>query len=98
MNNYFQSFFCIDAKHRNIIANNAFQTIMYMPMPVMLHVSCHWSERGLDDVVLPGLAAKHSAFINNRVPDRTNGLTPLDLLFKTKADHRGLLAIGETLY
>ena len=36
-------------------------------------------------------AVKHAAWLHNRIPSRTTGLTPLELLSKTKADHKDLL-------
>jgi hypothetical protein len=57
----------------------------------MVHVSLHWSDRGVDDFALWGFAVKHAAWLYNRIPNSTSGLTPLELLTKTKADHRDLL-------
>jgi hypothetical protein len=34
---------------------------------------------------------KHAVWLYNRVPNRLSGLTPLELLTKSKADHRDLL-------
>ncbi len=36
-------------------------------------------------------AVKHAVWLYNRVPNRLSGLTPLELLTKSKADHRDLL-------
>jgi hypothetical protein len=57
----------------------------------MVHVYLHWSEQGVDDLALWGFAVKHPAWVYNRVPNRLSGLIPLELLAKTKADHRDLL-------
>ena len=86
-----QSFSGVGAKHQNSIAERAIQTIMYMARTFMVHVSLHWSERGVDDLALWGFAVKHAAWLYNRIPNSTSGLTPLELLTKTKADHRDLL-------
>eukprot|EP00804_Cyclotella_cryptica_P031100 CCRYP_011717-RC/>CCRYP_011717-RC protein AED:0.72 eAED:0.31 QI:0/-1/0/1/-1/0/1/0/345 len=64
---------------------------MYMARTFMVHVSLHWSERGVDDLALWGFAVKHAAWLYNRIPNSTSGLTPLELLTKTQADHRDLL-------
>ena len=86
-----QSFSGVGAKHQNSIAERAIQTIMYMARTFMVHVSLHWCERGVDDLALWGFAVKHAAWLYNRIPNSTSGLTPLELLTKTKADHRDLL-------
>eukprot|EP00804_Cyclotella_cryptica_P030035 CCRYP_016932-RA/>CCRYP_016932-RA protein AED:0.41 eAED:0.41 QI:0/-1/0/1/-1/0/1/0/126 len=62
-----------------------------MARTFMVHVSLHWSERGVDDLALWDFAVKHAAWLYNRIPNSTRGLTPLELLTKTKADHRDLL-------
>ena len=86
-----QSFSGVGAQHQNAKAERAIQTIMWMARSFMLHVSLHWTERGVDDVSLWSFAVKHAAWIYNRLPNRVSGLTPLELLTKTKADHRDLL-------
>ncbi len=57
----------------------------------MVHSSLHWTDRGSDDILLWPFAVKHAVWIYNRVPNRQSGLTPLELLTKSKADHRDLL-------
>ena len=89
--NQTQSFLGVGAKHQNTLAERAIQTIIYMARTFMVHVSLHWTEQGVDDLSLWGFAVKHAAWIHNRIPNRTSGLTPLELLTKTKADHRDLL-------
>jgi hypothetical protein len=86
-----QSFSGVGAKHQNSLAERAIQTVVYMARTFMVHVSLHWTERGVDDLALWGFAVKHAAWIYNRVPSRSSGLTPLELLTKTKADHKDLL-------
>eukprot|EP00804_Cyclotella_cryptica_P017353 CCRYP_020903-RA/>CCRYP_020903-RA protein AED:0.09 eAED:0.09 QI:0/-1/0/1/-1/1/1/0/153 len=86
-----QSFSGVGAKHQNSLAERATQTIMYMARTFMVHVSLHWSGRGVDDLALWGFAVKHAAWVYNLVPSRLLGLTPLELLTKTKADHRDLI-------
>ncbi len=91
MKNQTQSFSGVGAKHQNAMAEKAIQTIIYMARTCMVHVSPHWSERGVDDLSLWGFAIKHAAWIHNSLPSQTSGLTPLELLTKTKAEHKDLL-------
>ncbi len=65
--------------------------IMFMACSFMVHASLHWMDRGSDDILLWPFAVKHAIWLYNRVPNRLSGLTPLELLMKTKADHRDLL-------
>lgn len=85
-----QSFSGVGAQHQNAKAERAIQTVMWMARSFMLHVSMHWSERGVDDIALWGFAVKHATWLYNRIPNRYTGVTPLELLTKTKADHRDL--------
>lgn len=86
-----QSFSGVGAQFQNAKAERAIQTIMWMARSFMLHASLHWSERGVDDIALWGFAVKHAVWLHNRIPNRYTGITPLELLTKTKADHRDLL-------
>ncbi|KAL7474647.1 hypothetical protein ACHAW6_000613 [Cyclotella cf. meneghiniana] len=62
-----------------------------MARTFMANVSLNWSEQGVDDFALWGIAVKHAAWVYNHVPNRLSSLTPFKLLIKTKADHRDLL-------
>eukprot|EP00804_Cyclotella_cryptica_P026539 CCRYP_015380-RA/>CCRYP_015380-RA protein AED:0.22 eAED:0.22 QI:0/-1/0/1/-1/0/1/0/96 len=64
-----------------------------MARTFMVHVSFHWSQQGVDDLALWGFATRHAAWVYNHVPNRMSGLTPLEILTKTKADHRDLLLL-----
>jgi hypothetical protein len=55
---------------------------MYMARCFMVHSSLHWIDQGSDDISLWPFAVKH-----------LSGLTPLELLMKSKADHRDLLCL-----
>eukprot|EP00970_Alexandrium_tamarense_P017831 scaffold11668_cov152-Alexandrium_tamarense.AAC.1 len=57
----------------------------------MIHTSLHWSEHGAEDLCLWSFAVKHAAWLYNRLPNRKSGLTPFELLTRTKANHRDLL-------
>ena len=45
----------------------------------------------MDDLALWSFAVKHAAWIYNRCPNKSTGLTPLELLTKMKANHKDLL-------
>ncbi|KAL7478076.1 hypothetical protein ACHAW6_003860 [Cyclotella cf. meneghiniana] len=64
---------------------------MYMARTFMVHVSLRWSEQGVDDLGFWGFAVKHAAWVYNHVPNWLLGLTPLELLTKTNADHKDFL-------
>jgi len=72
------------------MAERVIQTI-YMARTFIVHVSLNLSEQGVDDLYLWGFAVKHAVWINKSIPNQTSGLSPLELLTKTKADHRDLL-------
>ena len=57
----------------------------------MVHSLFRWSERGTDNLSLWSFAVKHSVWIYNRVPNVHSGLTPMELLTKTKTNNRNLL-------
>jgi transposase InsO family protein len=86
-----QIFSGVGAQHQNSLAERAIQAIVYMARTFMVHVSLHSCERGVDDLALWGFPVKHAAWVYNHVPNRLSGLTPLELLTKTKSDHRDLL-------
>jgi hypothetical protein len=66
---------------------------MYMAQTFMVHSSLHWTERKLDDISLWPFAMKHAVWLYNIVPNRQSGLTPLELLMKSKANHCDLLRL-----
>ena len=86
-----QTFSGVGAQHQNAKAERAIQTIMWMARTFMLHVSLHWTDRGVDDIALWGFAVKHAAWLYNRIPNRITGISPMELLTNIKADHRDLL-------
>ena len=86
-----QSFSGVGAQHQNANAERTIQTIMYMACTFLIHVSLHWSDHGVDDLFLWSFAVKHAAWLYNRLPNRVTGLSPLELLTKTKTDHQDLL-------
>jgi hypothetical protein len=86
-----QSFSGVGAQHQNAWAECAIQTIMYMAYCFMVHPSLHWTDQGLDDILLWPFSVKHAVWLYNRVPNRFSGLTLLELLTKSKVDHPYLL-------
>jgi hypothetical protein len=62
-----------------------------MARSFMVHASLHWTDQGSDDISLWPFAVKHAVWLYNRVPNCISGLTPLELLTKSKADCRDLL-------
>jgi hypothetical protein len=86
-----QSFSGVGAQHQNARAERAIQTIMFMACSFMVHASLHWIDQGSDDILSWPFAFKHVVWIYNRVPNCQSGLTLLELLTKSKADHRDIL-------
>ena len=64
---------------------------MYMTRTFMLHVALHWSDNQVDDISLWPFAVKHAVWLYNRMPNHVTGITPLERLTNTKADHKDLL-------
>jgi hypothetical protein len=88
-----QSFFGVGAQHQNAWAGHAIQTIMYMACCFMVHSLLHWAGRGSDNISLWPFAVKYTIWLYNCVPNHLSGLTPLELLTKSKADHHDLLCL-----
>lgn len=86
-----QTFSGVGAKHQNGRAERAIQTIMYMARTFMIHVSLHWSERGVDDLALWPFAVRHAVWLHNRLPNQVSGLSPMEILTCTRTTHRDLL-------
>lgn len=86
-----QTFSGVGAQHMNARAERSIQTIMYMARSFMIHTALHWNEFGVDSISLWPFAVKHAAWLYNRLPNRVTGLTPIEMITQTKADHRDLL-------
>ena len=86
-----QSFSGVGAQHQNAHAERSIQTIMCMARHSLLHVSLHWTNEVVGNLSLWPFVVKHVAWLYNRMPNRVTGLTPIELLTKTKADHKDLL-------
>jgi hypothetical protein len=88
-----QSFSGIGVQHQIARAKCAIQTIMYMVCCFMVHSSLDWTDQGSDDISLWPFAVKHVVWLYSCVPNCLSGLTPLELLMKSKADHHDLLCL-----
>ena len=53
----------------------------------MIHPSLHCTENGVDDLTLWYFAVKHSVWVFNRVPNQEQGISPMEILTKTKSNH-----------
>ncbi len=87
-----QSFSGVGAHHQNGLAELSIQTIMYMIRTFIVHISLYRSKYGADNLALWGIAVKHAVWLHNHIPNCLSGLTPLELLTKTKANHCDLLS------
>ena len=85
------SFSGVGAKHMNARAERSIGIIMGMARTFMIHVALHWTDSQVDDISLWPFAVKHAAWLYNRLPNQVTGITPLELLTNTKADHKDLL-------
>ena len=56
----------------------------------MIHSALHWTENGVDGLTLWSFAVKHSVRVYNRVPNQESGISPMEILTKTKSNHRDL--------
>ena len=72
----------VGAHHHNGHAERSIQTIMSIARAMMIHSSMHWPE--LADTSLWPMAVQHAAFLWNRVPDPSTGLSPLDIFSKSR--------------
>ncbi|CAJ1935465.1 unnamed protein product [Cylindrotheca closterium] len=76
------SFAGVGAHHHNGIAERSIQTIMSIARTMMLHQAIHWP-----DVAAANcwpLAVDQAVFLYNHMPDPTTGLSPNDLISRTR--------------
>ena len=76
------SFAGVGAHHHNGIAERSIQTIMSIARTMMMHQAIHWPEAA--STTLWPLAVNHAVFLFNHMPSPTTGLSPHDLLSKTR--------------
>ena len=72
----------VGAHHHNALAERTIQTIMSMARTMMLHAALRWPD--VADAQLWPMAVDHAAYLYNRLPNPTSGLTPLEVLSGTK--------------
>ena len=83
--------FCgVGAHHQNGVAERAIQTISYSARTMMLFAAMHWPDEAKLD--LWPLAIDYSIYVWNRMPNRTSGLSPIELITNEKSDHMNLLS------
>jgi hypothetical protein len=82
-----QSFAGIGAHHQSA-AERAIQTIMSMARTSMLHHAIHWPD--VSDATLWPYSVAYSVFIHNHVPEIGTGISPHDLLSRTRWPVSGL--------
>ena len=56
----------------------------------MVHYSLHWTDHGVDEILLWSFAVKHDVWLHNCLPNYCSGITPLEFLTRNKADHQNL--------
>ena len=67
----------VGAHHHNGVAERNIQTIMSMARTMMLHAAIRWCDTA--DTTLWPMAVDHAVYIHNHLPNRKNGLAPLDI-------------------
>ena len=75
----------VGAHHHNGVSERAIGTIMSVARAMMIHATIHWPE--FCDSSLWPLAVQYAVMIFNRMPDAATGLSPLDILARTRASH-----------
>ena len=76
----------VGAHHHNSIAERNIRTIMSISRTMMLHSALHWPD--VADSTLWPMAVTHAVYVWNHMPDPTTGLSPHDILSKTKWPHK----------
>ena len=72
----------VGAHHHNGVAERNIQTIMSMARTMMLHAAIRWCDTA--DTTLWPMAVDYAVYIHNHLPNRKNGLAPLDIFSGTK--------------
>ena len=80
-----QRFAGVGAHHHNGIAERGIQTVMSVARTMMLHAAIHWND--VADPQLWPMAVKHATYLYNHMPNPATGLSPHDLLSKTRWPH-----------
>ena len=80
-----QRFAGVGAHHHNGIAERSIQTIMSIARTMMLHSATHWPD--MADSSLWPMAVQHAVYLYNNIPNPTTGLSPNDILTRTRFEH-----------
>jgi hypothetical protein len=72
----------VGAHHQNGVAERNIQTIMAMARTMMLHAAICWPETA--EASLWPMAVNYAVHIHNHMPNRTSGLSPIDLFTRTR--------------
>lgn len=79
----------VSAQFQNGQAENAIKIVVGMARTMLLHARLRWPK--CTDKELWPLAMTHAAYLYNRIPHQETGLSPLEILSKTKSDHGELV-------
>ena len=82
------SFAGTSAHHHNSICERSIRTLMSISRTILLHAATHWPD--MADATLWPLSNQYAAYVFNRVPDPSTGLSPLDLFSRTRLPQRRL--------
>jgi hypothetical protein len=74
------------AHHHNALAERTIGTIMAISRTMLMHGATHWPDV-IESSLWP-MAVSHAIFIWNRMPDPTNGLSPIDVFTRSRYEHR----------
>ena len=72
----------VGAHHHNGVAERSIQTIMSIARTMMIHSALHWPD--VQDSKLWPLAVRHAAYLFNRMPNPSTGVSPLDIFSRTR--------------
>ena len=86
-----QSFSVVGVQHHKYKADRAIQYIINMDSKFVVHVSLHCTDRGVDDLLLKLFSIRRAFWFHNWVKNIQSGLTPIELLTKTKSDHQDFI-------
>ncbi len=77
------SFSGIGADHRNEFTNDSIPTLMHITRAFIVHSSLQWSKSGANFAL--GIFMKHAVWLQNHISNHLSGLSPMELLIRTKA-------------
>ena len=72
----------VGAHHMNGIAERSIQTVMSVARTMLLHQAIHWPD--IASATIWPLAVLHAVYLYNHMPNPSTGLSPHDLLSKTR--------------